>query len=172
MKSAPTPPTALTPWLTQKGSITDQLKALTHHTRLEVLNHTWEAPDSWDLNTLKLPKDSKTLHREIIMWADKAPCWYARTILPHAVYDAEAALFDQLKTTPLGELIHHHKEIHRTQITPYEMHPEMPEYHYLKKALKQNTPKSPLWGRLSTFTIRKQFDFYLLEILLPDLLNY
>ncbi len=155
-----------------KSSLTDKLKALVAHTHLEVLNNTWEQSDEWDHQTLKLPLNTEVLHRDIIMWAENQPCWYARTILPQSVYHIEKALFDSLKTKALGELIHHHPDIKRTEIIPYPIHTHMPEFNYLKKALKQNTPNKTLWGRISTFTIRAQFDFYLLEIFLPGLLRY
>lgn len=164
--------TKINPWLEQKGSITDKLKQLAGNTKLQVLSHSWEASDNWDFKALKLPENTEVLHREILMWADNQTCWYARTILPQPVYQTESILFEQLKNKPLGELIHHHPEIHRTHINPYEIHAHMPEYQYLKNALKKNTPAQSLWGRVSTFTIRNQFNFYLLEILLPGLLRY
>lgn len=165
-------PKALKPWLTHQGSITDKLKQHVNPCTLEVLNHTWEKTHAWDAETLKLPFNQAVLHRDILMWAAAAPCWYARTILPQAVFDAEASLFKRLETTPLGELIHTHPDIERTHITPSLMTPDMPEYTYLSEALKDNTPVTPLWGRVSQFTIRRQLHFYLLEIFLPGLLRY
>ena len=165
-------PEKLNPWLREKGSITDKLKAKANHIHLDVVSHQFESPDTWDINHLKLQNHTEILHREIIMWADTKACWYARTILPKSVYDIEKALFNQLKTTPLGVLIHHHPEIERSHINPYKIHTNMPEYDYLKHALKQNTPNKTLWGRVSTFTIRHQFNFYLLEIFLPALQHY
>lgn len=165
-------PKQLQPWLAHKGSITDKLKTRVATCRLDVLNHTWEQTHAWDTQLLSLTKNTTVLHRDILMWAEGEPCWYARTILSQAVFDTEASLFKRLETTPLGELIHTHPEIQRTQIKPYLITPKMPEYVYLKQALKHSTPKAPLWGRVSTFTIRNQFDFYLLEIFLPGLLRY
>jgi chorismate--pyruvate lyase len=164
----------LAPWLTHQGSITDKLKALTHHTQLIVLTHAFELSDTWDMQTLNLSANTSVLHREILMQADKHhTCWYARTILPKIVYDAEKNLFERLKTMPLGVLIHTHPDIQRVHIHAYEIHQKMQEYSYLTQALKQKTPtNNRLWGRVSTFRIRNQFDFYLLEIFLPGLLNY
>ncbi|MCH9757184.1 MAG: chorismate lyase [Gammaproteobacteria bacterium] len=159
-------------WLNHKASITDKLKALADNTHLEVLNQNWEKTDNWDHKTLHLPLNSDVLHRDILMWADNQPCWYARTILPKTVYNTEKTLFERLNTEALGDLIHNHPHIKRTHINPYEMRTHMPEYRYLKHALKQNSPTNRLWGRVSTFTIHHQFDFYLLEILLPGLLRY
>ena len=159
-------------WLTHKTSITDKLKALSGDTKLLVLNNTWEQSDEWDHKNLLLPLNTEVLHRDILMWAEHQPCWYARTILPQSVYHTEKALFDSLKTKALGELIHNHPHISRTNITPYAIHTNMPEFNYLKNALKQNTPTHTLWGRLSTFTIHTQFDFYLLEVFLPGILRY
>lgn len=160
------------PWLDEQGSITDKLKALSGHTQLEVLTHIWDKPDVWDCEALQLSPDIKVLHREILMSSHQQYCWYARTILPLSVYQTEATLFQRLKHEALGELIHNHPHINRTHIKPYEIAPHTPEHHYLKQALKDKTPTQTLWGRLSTFTIHGQFDFYLLEILLPGILRY
>ncbi len=157
-------------WLTHKGSITDKLKQHTKNINLKRLSHCFEAPDTWDIHHLKLSPNEKTvLHREILMTANALPCWYARTILPESSYTAEKTLFEQLTHTPLGELIHPHPDIHRTQITPYLIEANTTEYDYLSVHIKIT---EPLWGRLSTFTIRHQFEFYLLEIFLPHLLRF
>ncbi len=159
-------------WLTHQGSITNKLKLLTHDVRIEVLENTWETADNWDQKNLSLTSSSEVLHRNIVMWAEDTPCWYARTILPETAYQSEQALFDRLKHQALGELIHNHPDIKRTKIHPYTITPDMPEFEFLKAALQQNTPETNLWGRISTFTIRNQFDFYLLEIFLPGVLKY
>ncbi|MDF1677558.1 MAG: chorismate lyase [Legionellaceae bacterium] len=159
-------------WLTRQGSITDKLKAVAKETRLEVLTHLWEMTDDWDQTALSLPENTEVLHREIMMWDDNAPCWYARTILPYRAYHAEKKLFDCLKHQALGELIHPHPDITRHDIKLYAMHSHMQEYNYLMQHLKEATPAYCLWGRVSTFTIHKQFDFYLLEIMLPGILRY
>jgi len=166
----PRPPTKLIPWLEHKGSITDKLIAYAGEAKLQVLKHTWELTDAWDQNTLALAPNASVLHREILMWANNQPCWFARTIIPKPTYLAEEALFSRLETTPLGELIHHHPNIKRTNITPYPIQPKSMEYGYLEHALEN--PVTPLWGRLSTFTLHKQHEFYLLEIFLPGLLRY
>ncbi|MDF1683148.1 MAG: chorismate lyase [Legionellaceae bacterium] len=163
------PPAQLIPWLEHQGSITDKLKALSGEARLQLLKHTWELTDTWDQNTLNLEPNHSVLHREILMWAHNEPCWFARTVLPKTTYQAEEALFSRLETTPLGELIHHHSDIKRTSIKPYPILPNSMEHAYLTHALDPII--TPLWGRCSTFTLRTQHDFYLLEIFLPKLLK-
>jgi chorismate lyase len=163
---------SITPWVTHKGSITDKLKALATNTHLLVLNNIWEQTDEWDHKNLCLSPNIEVLHRDILMWAEQQPCWYARTILPKSVYHTEKALFDGLKTKALGDRSHNHPHISRTHIIPYTIHTNMSEFNFLKKALKHNTPTNTLWGRISTFTIHTQFDFYLLEIFLPGILRY
>ena len=174
------PPAQLAPWLKHPGSITDKLKAYAGEARLQLLKHAWELTDTWDQQTLSLIPNLSVLHREILMWANHEPCWFARTILPKPTYQAEEALFSRLKTTPLGELIHHHPNIQRTNITPYPIQAESMEHTYLKHALTLLDPADKprdvgfdiLWGRCSTFTLHTQHKFYLLEIFLPGLFRY
>lgn len=165
-----TPPARLIPWLTHQGSITDKLKAQAGDAHLQLLKHSWELTDSWDQETLNLASNLPVLHREILMWAHNEPCWFARTIMPKSTYQAEETLFSRLKTTPLGELIHYHPNIRRTRIKPYPIVPNSMEHRYLAHALEY--PVEQFWGRCSTFTLHKQYEFYLLEIFLPSLLRY
>lgn len=163
------PPEKLKPWLEHQGSITDKLRALAGEAKLQLLKHAWECTDTWDQDTLHLKPKLCVLHREIVMWAHHEPCWFARTVLPKKTYIREEALFNRLKSTPLGELIHHHPAIQRTCIHPYPILANSMEQAYLTNALEH--VMMPLWGRCSTFTLHHQYEFYLLEIFLPPLLR-
>jgi chorismate lyase len=166
------PPTPLAPWLTHQASLTDKLKALTPEVKLQVLTNTWEKTHPWDWSTLMLPKNITVLHRDVVMHAEDTPCWYARTILPLSVYNAEEALFSRLKTEALGELIHSHPDIKRTNISPYRIRKMSTEYAYASEAVPNHPLGDMLWGRVSRFTLRENHTFYLLEVLLPGLLKY
>jgi len=100
---------------------------------------------------LQLDPNQNVLHREIIMYGDNTPCWYARTIIPEATYQAEEQTFAELEHKTLGDIIYHHPNITR-HIEPVE--------------------ESFLSGRLSRFIINEAHPFYLLEIFLPGLHKY
>lgn len=160
----------LTSWLNHQLSLMDKLKAVASDVHLEVLRHDWSHPDSWDQQKLKILTKNPLLRREIIMWASAHACWYARTIIPHATYNVEDALFKQLSTEPLGELIWNHPHFKRQSMTSYLIDKESPEYHFLTPELHQNT--HTLWARLSTISVHETSFMYLLEIFLPDLCHY
>ena len=164
----PTP--QLKPWLVHQHSLTDRLKAVAHDVRLDVLRHEWSALDAWDQQTLCINLNQHALHREILMWASTDICWYARTIVPLATYQAEVPLFSRLRTQSLGELIWSNPNIERVLLKPYPLQEDTLEYHFLTDEMHQR--ETPLWARLSTFSVRKTYPFYLLEIFLPGLRKY
>ncbi|AHE67331.1 chorismate--pyruvate lyase family protein [Legionella oakridgensis] len=163
------PSYALLPWITHQSSLTERLKQKTGEARLTVLAQQWGAPDWWDKQVLKLEHES-VLHREILMSARNAPCWYGRTILPKQTYESDVALFTRLKTESLGQLLFNNITINRLCLLHYAISHRVIEYHWL--TAEMHDQKEVLWARFSAFTLHKQFPFYLVEILLPGLMRY
>jgi len=157
------------PWLLHEESLTEKLSDAAGDARLDVLDQRWESPDAWDLIVLKLNTTS-VMHREILMWAFDSPCWYARTILPDTTFQANTALFDRLKTEPLGHLIFNGTEIQRASLTHYRISPSSPEYSWLNESMHQGALE--LWVRLSEFVVNGRDSFFLVEILLPGLSRF
>ncbi len=157
------------PWLVYEKSLTKKLNDTAGDARLDVLDQRWESPDAWDLIVLKLNTTS-VMHREILMWAFDSPCWYARTILPDATFQANTALFNRLKTESLGHLIFNGTEIQRASLTHYMISPSSPEYNWLNESMHQGAAE--LWMRLSEFVVNGRDSFFLVEILLPGLLRF
>lgn len=163
------PSTALMPWLTCETSLTNKLTLAAGDARLDVRAQHWEKPDEWDLTVLKL-NAIEVMHREIAMWAFDVPCWYARTILPIATYNNNCQLFDRLKNESLGELIFNGNHIKRVSLNRYMISQSSHEYNWLHELAPNDA--SPLWMRLSEFTVTSGDSFFLAEILLPGLLRY
>ena len=161
--------TILLPWLVYEQSLTNKLHATAGDARLDVLDQRWELTNAWDQNILKL-NSTQVMHREILMWAFDAPCWYARTILPAATWEANTALFDRLKTEPLGHLIFDSTEVKRGSLMHYMITPASVEYSWLNELMHQG--ESELWVRLSEFVVNDTHSFFLVEILLPGLFVY
>jgi chorismate--pyruvate lyase len=162
-------PEALLPWLTHQDSLTELLKSKAGDARLALLRQAWDAPNWWDKQTFVLD-DSPLIHREILMWAHKDPCWYARTIIPQATYQLEPAFFDRLQSEPLGALIFNEDKIKRIALTPYPISKETIEYHWVTPHI---TPLGEyLWARQSLFTFCEEGFFCLIEIFLPALGRY
>jgi len=164
-----TPPIQLQPWLTHQQSLTHKLKKLAGDARLQILHQSFGAADEFDKTTLLLD-EPLLFHREILMWAHNTCCWYARMILPKSTYDANSALFDRLKTEPLGNLIFQGDCVKRVFLTQKAIDMQTLEYQWLPTSIDCRAPI--LWRRLSQFAIPGDHPFFLVEILLPGLLEY
>ena len=152
-----------------QDSLTELLKAKAGDTRLDLLGQRWGLADWWDQHVLQLPNKS-VLHREILMWADDAPCWYARTIIPKTTYLADEAFFNRLQKESLGALIFNERRIKRIQKNFYPVNSQSIEYHWVTACIPCSS--KTLWARLSVFTLNDDAPLYLIEILLPALERY
>lgn len=164
------PPESLLPWLTYEQSLTNKLQTLAGEARLDVLSHEWGESDEWDQSCLNLDDKEQVMHRTIVMWAYQLPCWYARTIIPKSTYDLNQVVFDRLKTESLGALIFGDTEIERLSLMYYPVSSFSIEYAWLRSWMHQNA--SVIWVRLSEFQMKQGGVFFLVELLLPGLMEY
>jgi len=164
-----TPPPHLLPWLVHQDSLTEKLKTRAGDACLQILAQCWEPSDWWDRSVLGLSAET-VLHREIVIKAQEKPCWYARTIIPSATYEADKALFDRLQQESLGDLIFKGTQIKRVFMTTYPICNQSIEYYWLPESMRQG--KKEHWVRLSEFSVHGIFPFFLIEILLPELESY
>ena len=162
-------PSSLLPWVTHQDSLTKLLQSRAGNARLQVLGQCWESPNWWDKHVLHIEGES-VLHREILMWAGKEVCWYARTIIPKATYQSGALLFERLQEESLGALIFNEPTIKRVNMSYYAISDQSIEYHWLNPLLHGSA--NVLWVRMSAFTLNAQLPFYLIETLLPALERY
>ncbi|STX51364.1 4-hydroxybenzoate synthetase [Legionella busanensis] len=163
------PPAPLLPWLTYEQSLTKRLKNITSEApKLTVLKQHWCYADWWDKNVIGLKERESVIHREITISAKDKKCWYGRTIIPGSTYQSNEALFIRLNQENLGQLIFGNKSITRLYHKFYAITPETIEYYWLKSL---NYKDDILWARLAVFSINNSAQFYLIEILLPDLLR-
>ena len=162
-------PRALDLWINYQDSLTELLKIKAGDTRLDVFGQRWGLADWWDQHVLQLTNES-VLHREILMWANEEPCWYARTIIPKTTYLADEVFFNRLQKESLGALIFNERKIKRIQKTSYPVNSQSIEYHWVTACIPCSS--KTLWTRLSVFTLNDDYPFYLIEVLLPALERY
>ncbi|KTD11418.1 chorismate--pyruvate lyase family protein [Legionella jamestowniensis] len=161
------PPERLLPWLTHQLSLTDKLKKERGEAVLSILKQEWKDCSWWDKYVLGL-NINPVMHREIIMTSQNNACWYARTIIPHDCYEVNTSLFIRLKEESLGVIIFDTPEIQRERIVHYSIDSTSLEYYWLPHHLRE---RHSLWVRLSKFALPQSTFFYLVEILLPELLR-
>ena len=161
--------TSFLPWLTYQQSITSRLQEKAGSTRLQVLGQQWESPNWWDRYVLHI-ESGAVLHREIVTWAGKKPCWYARSIFPAATYQAQPSFFNRLQQESLGQLIFNENKVKRVVLMHYPIGEASIEYHWLNQSMHGGV--KALWVRLSAFIFNEEHPFFLIEILLPGLARY
>ena len=173
MRLTKTPSPVWLSWLTYQQALTKRLDTLAGNSRLQVLSHAWGAADRWDKDVLML-KDTQIIHREILMWAQDVPCWYARTILPQTTYEANHLFYDRLANETLGDLIFNTPKLERLSLIHYNMQPESTEATWVMNALAEHPYESQEthWIRSSAFSLENASPFYLVEILLPGLARF
>lgn len=162
-------PNILLPWLDHQGSMTEKLRSMAGEAELTVINQDWTTPSWWDLFVLGLEVPA-IRQREILMSAGSRPCWYARTIIPDYTWQARESLLKRLVNETLTNIIFGENGVKRYSLINYAINSECIEYYWMNPILTKKA--TPLWVRLSVFTIDTDFPFYLMEILLPGLLDY
>lgn len=162
-------PPELSTWLTQNTRPqTDILQELTGDASLELLEQQWINTNLWEKTVLGLP-DKQVFRREIIMRSHDKPCWYARTIIPHSCFQQDSSFFEQLYTKQLTLLLFNQTAVMRTHFCHYSITEACQEYYWAKKQGVSLMNSSVV--RASTYTFHNTAQFYLIEILLPDLLR-
>ncbi|MDP3704636.1 MAG: chorismate lyase [Legionellaceae bacterium] len=169
MNNQPLPPRKLLPWLTYVDFLTKKLYEKSGHTSLSVLSQGWGMASWWDRHVLGLDF-GQVFHRDIVTSAWDESCWYARTVIPLATYQADSTLFDRLKTETLGALIFEGTKIKRVSLVHYPINKQMIEFQWLTTTMYGDS--DILWVRSSAFTLASGDLFYLIEILLPGLETY
>jgi chorismate--pyruvate lyase len=162
------PPPNLKSWLNHEASLTDKLRAQSGEARVSVLEQTWTLPNWWDKFTLNLA-DSLLIHRDVLMYSQENPCWFARTIIPSSTYQLHETFFKRLKEESLGVLLFQEPAIKRNLLLPYAINKQNLEYYWLPKRFREE--QAEFWARLSVFTIADSAKLYLVEIFLPGLMR-
>ncbi|WP_028389488.1 chorismate--pyruvate lyase family protein [Legionella fairfieldensis] len=157
----------LLPWLTHQTSLTDRLKKIRGDVSLKVLNQRWTFPDWWCKFTLDLTVEM-IWQREILMYSQETPCWYARTLVPHLTYQTNYSFFEKLDRESLGTLLFGNVNITRKFMLNYSVNNQCLEYYWFPEL--PGNKEDQYWTRFSGFVLNG-LPFYLIEILLPGLVR-
>lgn len=154
-------------WLEIAASTTESLNNLTGEAKLRVINQSFKPTSWWETHVLDL--NEIVFCREIIMSSHYNDCWYARTIVPKSVYDENKDFFKRLENNYLGQIVFKTDLVKRIQLFSYFIDKRNIEYNWVKK-LKPELNEI-LGVRFSVFQFpQNQQTFYLVEIILPDLM--
>ena len=160
------PPLGLQVWLYHPHSLTDLLKARIPSVAVEVLRQDWE-PRSWfDTYALGVV-DAIVLRRDIVMWGDDKPWWYAQTVIPKSSYDNAPDYFNRLERESIRHLIFATDGVKRVRMSYYPVDKHGVEYHWVARHLPVNEPH--FWVRFAEYCYQDDAPFYLFEVLFSEL---
>jgi len=164
------PEKPLISWLIHPLSLTEKLKECTGEADLHVLEQKWTQAGWWETCFLNgLDFNTNVLHREILMFSNSTVCWYARTIVPEFSYENNRTFFSRLKQESLGVIVFNDPNVTRKRFFYYPINKQCLEFYWPSAHYQHHQPF--LWARFSEFAIIQSDPFYLIEILLPDLLR-
>jgi len=142
-------PHNLGPWLSDEGSLTQKLVALSKDQfEVQVLRHDAATPDVGEANALKMTRDTPVMVREVVLKGRDRPWIFARSILPMTTMTGRLAGLRTLSNQPLGELLFQDPSMTRE---PIEAACLPARGLHVPAALAAGD--EPLWARRSVFCL-------------------
>lgn len=142
-------PHNLGPWLSDEGSLTQKLVALSKDQfEVQVLRHDAATPDVGEANALKMTRDTPVMVREVVLKGRGRPWIFARSILPMTTMTGRLAGLRTLSNQPLGELLFQDPSMTREPIQAACLPARLL---HVPAALAAGD--EPLWARRSVFCL-------------------
>lgn len=160
------PDALLKNWLLNTGSLTERLQSQCRHFNLEVLGQALAIPTQITTDEYRqlygnqYLEQSPTQIREVILYGDKVPWVFARTLIPKQFIDDEMQDLATLGTQPLGKILFNDQRFKRQEFQLICCEPVQPLFEVFDISVAR------LWGRRSTFRF-KQHHIMVCEIFLP-----
>jgi chorismate--pyruvate lyase len=149
-------------WLQTTSSITNQAQALCYQTNLQLLNERWEEREG-----------ENTFVREILIFCNEKPAWYAQTLIPRKTYECRETQFNNLHTQPISTILFRDPNITRENFIYAYLTPSSSEYQqaiqYYKSSMASEHVPTGLWARKSIFRIDGE-PLSIMEIFFPSVL--
>ncbi|WP_299182407.1 chorismate lyase [uncultured Neptuniibacter sp.] len=143
-------------WLTDKGSLTQRLKLLSHNNfRVEVVRQGWMRPTRSEAKALNMDHRQFALIREVQLIGNDQPWVYARSIIPAQTLTGNRRQLKMLGNRSLGTLLFTDPTMRRGPLQISSL-----------KLLDQRR----VWARRSIFYLAGQ-PLLVSEVFLPELLQ-
>ena len=159
-------PPALREWLTDSGSLTQQLtKVCKQAFSVRLLQSGWQRPLPDESLLLDQPLGQLMFSREVhLLDGDKAEV-YARTMVPKHTYQAMQARLETLGNRSLGEMLFNDPSLQRGEIEVTCLQPRDVLFKLATRHLNELPEK--LWARRSCFYLEDK-GMLVNEIFLPS----
>ncbi|MFO7543420.1 MAG: chorismate lyase [Thiobacillus sp.] len=155
---------SLRPWLIDRGSLTQRLKARCAAFRVVPLATGLARPNADEHAILDLAPGTRAYVREVLLLCDGIPVVFAHSVLPLAGLRGGWNGITQLGSRPLGEALFSDHRIHRQPLAFSHLN----RGHPLFQTIERQHPLSvnDLWGRRSVFRLN-QHPLLVTEVFLP-----
>lgn len=161
-------PEHLQSWLLDPSSLTARLKQHCQDFKVEVLGQKIE-PCSPEEATIDINAGQEVLVREVLLFCDKKPHVFARSLLPLSSLTGEEEKLANLGSQSLGQVLFNHPHLQRKCI---EVASFSAQSRVAELALSCQLPLTDnLWGRRSTFVVDDK-PLIVAEIFLPESFAY
>ncbi|MCX4193028.1 chorismate--pyruvate lyase family protein [Methylophaga sp. OBS1] len=159
-------PPALRDWLTDSGSLTQQLtKACEQSFSVKLLHSGWQRPLADESLLLEQPLGQLMFSREVHLLDGNKAEVYARTMVPMRTYQAMQARFETLGNRSLGQLLFNDPSLRRGEIEVACLQPQDSLFKMATRHLTQRPDR--LWARRSCFYLEDK-GLLVNEIFLPS----
>ncbi len=164
---SPTLPTALRPWLLDRGSLTQRLIAASNGCfRVRVLHQQIARPQFSETRVLAMPRGHLALIRQVILYGCDQPWVFARSVLPLSSLTGRLRLLRKFDDRPLGDYLFREPGLRRGEL---EITCQSPASAVLPKEFSEG--RDALWGRRSVFFVDHK-PLLISEFFLPTFTPY
>jgi len=146
------------------------MRRITSDISIKVLSQTWSLPTLNEAQYLELDPQCYMLVREVHILGDENIWMYARTVMPHTMFQGKYAyILRELDHRPIGDLLYKQPGGVRQALQIAQLATADQEYQQAT-ARHCSMPKN-LWARRAQFRLFKSC-FIVSEVLFPEIPSY
>jgi chorismate--pyruvate lyase len=161
-------PRALRHWLSDRGSLTQRLKARHAEFRVYPVARGFARPFPDEVQVLSLRPQTQAYVRDVLLFGDGRARVFAHSVLPRTALRGVWSGITHLGTKPLGEALFTDPRIQRLGLSMRRLDARHPLYRAARRHIRLDTRH--LWARRSVFCLDGR-PLLVTEVFLPAILN-
>lgn len=159
---------AFRPWLLDRGSLTQRLRARSMAFSVQGVSQRWAHPHPDEARLLGLRAHQNALLREVSLCCDGSAVVFAHSVLPRRSLRGAWHGLGRLGSRPLGEALFTNPAVVRTSLTYCKLSPSSALFRRAAAGLRE-VPQN-LWARRSVFLLQDA-PILVTEVFLPGVLK-
>lgn len=159
---------AFRPWLLDRGSLTQRLRARSKSFSVRGVSQQWARPQPDEARLLGMRAHHSALLREVSLCCDGQPVVFAHSVLPRRSLRGAWHGLGQLGARPLGEALFANPAVVRASLTYRKLSATSALFQRAAAGLRE-VPRN-LWARRSVFLLQDA-PILVTEVFLPGVLK-